>query len=81
MESTIHPMPFICDPMNMFVSNIAVWESLSFFILSEVLFRDESSPYYSVEVQVGSVQVLMGEFGLDGVFNKGQTFRKVGPLE
>ena len=47
MESTIHPMPFNCDPMSMFVPNITVWESLclSFVRLSKVLFRDESSPY------------------------------------
>ena len=47
MESTIHPMPLICDPKTMFVPNITVWESFLFFRLSEVLFRDESSPYSS----------------------------------
>ena len=47
MESTIHPLPLICDPKTMFVPNITVWESLIFFGLSEVLFRDESSPYSS----------------------------------
>ena len=48
MESTIHPMPhLICDPRTMSVPNITVWESLSFFGLSEVLFLDESSPYWS----------------------------------